>query len=188
MDIRKELHVKLYGNKFFKPPACYTLQTNPLWELFCTSLKHVRLPESYATILSKNVSLTKKEISGLEAYDCHVILQRILPIASQRLQEIASTFTEPSNFFQQLCVQTLHVKDLKKLQERIAFILCKFEKIYPPSFFDIMVHLAVHLPHEARLVGPVGFWWMFPFESVDSKAYPTTETHHFTVGRLRENV
>lgn len=43
-------------------------------------------------------------------------------------------------------------------------ILCKLEKIFPPAFFDIMVHLAVHLPREAKLVGPVGYRWMYPIE------------------------
>lgn len=58
----------------------------------------------------------------------------------------------------------MRVEDLDKLQRRIALILCKIEKIYPPSFFDLMVHSAVHLPHVAKLVGPVGFQWMYPFE------------------------
>ena len=38
------------------------------------------------------------------------------------------------------------------------------EKIFPPSFFDIMEHLPVHLPDEALLGGPVQYWWMYPFE------------------------
>ena len=36
--------------------------------------------------------------------------------------------------------------------------------IFPPSFFDIMVDLMVHLPHEAKLTGPVRYQWMYPFE------------------------
>ncbi|KAF5468939.1 hypothetical protein F2P56_013047 [Juglans regia] len=36
--------------------------------------------------------------------------------------------------------------------------------IFPPSFFDIMIHLAVHLPREALLAGPVQFRWMYPIE------------------------
>ncbi|PRQ24319.1 hypothetical protein RchiOBHm_Chr6g0271091 [Rosa chinensis] len=35
---------------------------------------------------------------------------------------------------------------------------------FPPSFFDIMVHLVVHLVREVRLCGPVCFRWMYPFE------------------------
>jgi hypothetical protein len=42
--------------------------------------------------------------------------------------------------------------------------LCKLEQIFPPAFFDIMVHLAVHLPREAELAGPVQYRWMYPIE------------------------
>ena len=43
-------------------------------------------------------------------------------------------------------------------------ILCKLEKIFPPAFFDVMVHLCVHLPDEALLRGPVQYGWMYPIE------------------------
>ncbi|XP_015621186.2 uncharacterized protein [Oryza sativa Japonica Group] len=36
--------------------------------------------------------------------------------------------------------------------------------IFPPAFFDIVVHLAVHLPQQARLGGPVQYRWMFFIE------------------------
>jgi hypothetical protein len=32
---------------------------------------------------------------------------------------------------------------------------------FPPAFFDVMVHLAVHLPEEARLRGHVHYGWMY---------------------------
>ena len=32
---------------------------------------------------------------------------------------------------------------------------------FPPSFFDIMVHLVVHLVREVRLCGPVYLRWMY---------------------------
>ncbi|KAL6345885.1 hypothetical protein AAG906_020467 [Vitis piasezkii] len=61
----------------------------------------------------------------------------------------------------------------------IVLILCKLERIFPP-LFDVMVHLLVHLPHEAKLAGPVGLRWMYPIERILStyksyvrnKAYP----------------
>ena len=37
-------------------------------------------------------------------------------------------------------------------------------EIYPPAFFDVMVHLAVHLPDEALLRAPVHYGWMYPIE------------------------
>ncbi len=35
---------------------------------------------------------------------------------------------------------------------------------YPPAFFDVMVHLAVHLLDEALPRGPVQYGWMYPLE------------------------
>jgi hypothetical protein len=42
--------------------------------------------------------------------------------------------------------------------------LVKLEKISPPTFFNVMMHLAVHLPEEALLWGPVQYGWMYPIE------------------------
>ncbi|KAJ9566495.1 hypothetical protein OSB04_002461 [Centaurea solstitialis] len=39
-----------------------------------------------------------------------------------------------------------------------------FEQIYPPTFFDIMIHLVMHLPEEAIQGGPVYMRWMYLFE------------------------
>jgi hypothetical protein len=39
--------------------------------------------------------------------------------------------------------------------------------IFPPSFFDSMEHLPVHLPFEVKVGGPVQYRWMYPFERLD---------------------
>ena len=56
------------------------------------------------------------------------------------------------------------VNDLQHVQDRIAITLCHLEKIFPPSFFNIMEHLPIHLAEEAMLVGAVQFWWMYSIE------------------------
>ena len=50
------------------------------------------------------------------------------------------------------------------MQDNIIIILCKLERIFPPAFFDIMVHLTLHLPNEAIMGGPVHFRWMYSIE------------------------
>jgi hypothetical protein len=50
------------------------------------------------------------------------------------------------------------------MKYEIPIVLCKLEKIFPPVFFDVMVHLTVHLPDEAILRGPVQYGWMYPVE------------------------
>jgi len=44
---------------------------------------------------------------------------------------------------------------LVRMKENIPIILCKLERIFPPTFFDSMEHLVVHLPMEAILGGTV---------------------------------
>ncbi|XP_075521643.1 uncharacterized protein LOC142554928 [Primulina tabacum] len=51
-----------------------------------------------------------------------------------------------------------------RMENDIPVILCKLERIFPPSFFDCMEHLPVHLAYEARIAGPVQYRWMYPFE------------------------
>ena len=36
--------------------------------------------------------------------------------------------------------------------------------VFPPSFFDIMIHLHVHLAEEAKVGGPVCYRWMYQVE------------------------
>ena len=38
--------------------------------------------------------------------------------------------------------------------------------IFPPSFFNIMTHLLVHLVKEIGILGPVFLYNMFPFERI----------------------
>ncbi|KAA0035762.1 uncharacterized protein E6C27_scaffold403G00370 [Cucumis melo var. makuwa] len=59
---------------------------------------------------------------------------------------------------------TIRVSDLNRLEADIVLILCKLERIFPPAFFDIMIHLAVHLPAETKIVDPVSYSWMYPIE------------------------
>ncbi|GFS41570.1 hypothetical protein Acr_00g0075150 [Actinidia rufa] len=84
--------------------------------------------------------------------------------AAKHIKEISTTLFELGSFFQDLCSKTLRRSELENLEERIVHILCKLEKIFPPAFFDVMVHLAIHLPREALHGGPVHYRWMYPFE------------------------
>ena len=71
---------------------------------------------------------------------------------------------ELGRFSRELCCTTLKVDVLERMKVEIVLILCKLELIFPPAFFDVMVHLAIHLPEEALLRGPVQYGWMYPIE------------------------
>lgn len=50
------------------------------------------------------------------------------------------------------------------MEDEIVYIPCRLERIFPPTFFGIMVHLTVHLPREAKLAGPISYRRMYPIE------------------------
>ena len=53
---------------------------------------------------------------------------------------------------------------LPRLQKDVVQCLVSFELVFPPSFFNIMTHLLVHLVEEISVLGPVFLHNMFPFE------------------------
>ena len=53
---------------------------------------------------------------------------------------------------------------MERLKQEIPLILCKLDKIIPPAFIDVKMHLAVHLLDKALLRGPVQYGWMYPIE------------------------
>ena len=54
--------------------------------------------------------------------------------------------------------------NLENLEMDIVVTLCELEKIFPPSFFMVMVHVVMHLAREAKLGGPIHYRWMYPIE------------------------
>ncbi|XP_028051487.1 uncharacterized protein LOC114256109 [Camellia sinensis] len=166
MGIRQELHLQRKDNgSVVKPRAAYTLDSRQI-DGFCEFLKSISYPDGYAANISRCVTSKNGRLSGMKSHDCHVLLQRLLPIGMRGFvnKEICTTLFELGNFFQELCSKTLRQTDLEKMEERIVLILCKLEKNFPPAFFDVMVHLAVHLPREAMFAGPVQYRWMYPIE------------------------
>jgi hypothetical protein len=79
-------------------------------------------------------------------------------------KDIYEAVAELGNFFRKLCSRTLNKDVLAEMRQEIPIILVKLEKIFPPIFVDVLVHLAVHLPDEALLRGPVQYGWMYPIE------------------------
>ncbi|XP_071687844.1 uncharacterized protein [Rutidosis leptorrhynchoides] len=69
-----------------------------------------------------------------------------------------------ANISRQLCSKVLKTIDLIRIEKDILKILCDLERLFPLSFFDVMIHLVVHLASEARLGGPVHYRWMYPIE------------------------
>lgn len=129
-------------------------------------MKAVKFPDGYASNNGRCVSVNDDRLFGLKSHDCYVLLEQLLPIGIRPhlKNEVCEAIVELSNFFWQLCAKTMTEEIIVELEKGIVLIICKFECIFPPAFFDIMVHSAVHLPREARYGGLVTFRWMYPIK------------------------
>ena len=140
------------------------------------------MPDGYASNIKRCVDVPRCKLSGLKTHDFHVIFQKLLPIVVRHIlpQEVVKPLIELSRFFNAICFKELSTEELEKLNISIRETLCRMEMIFPPAFFDIMMHLPVHLAEEAKLGGPVCYRWMYPIERylrtlkgyVRNKAYP----------------
>jgi hypothetical protein len=63
---------------------------------------------------------------------------------------------ELNYFFRQLYAKELSRDLIDDLEKVAPVLVCKLEKIFPPSFFLVMQHLILHLPYEARRGGRAG--------------------------------
>jgi hypothetical protein len=63
---------------------------------------------------------------------------------------------ELSYFFCQLCAKELSRTVIEYLERMAPVLLRKLEKIFPPGFFNLIQHLILHLPYEARMGGRTG--------------------------------
>ncbi|KAL0432043.1 UNVERIFIED_CONTAM: hypothetical protein Sradi_0830300 [Sesamum radiatum] len=164
--LKSNLH--LQGESEDMPPASYTLSHDQK-KIFCDFLSSVKFPDGFASNISRCVKEKELTISGLKSHDCHVLLQCLLSLATRGYlhKEVYEILLEVSDFFRKLCSKTLYLDVLDKMEKHMALTLCKLERIFPPAFFDVMIHLMIHLASEAKVAGPVQYRWMFPFERCD---------------------
>ena len=125
------------------------------------------MPDGYSSNISRCIKLKEHKISGMKSHDNHILMQQLFLIAIRGSlpPEVSRPLIDLSYFFRKTCSKVLNVEELKALEKRIAVTLCELERIFPPSFFIVMVHLFMHLASQTKVVGPVHYHWMYSIES-----------------------
>jgi hypothetical protein len=70
-------------------------------------------------------------------------------------------FAELSYFYRQICAKQVSKAMMQRLEKEIVVLVCKIKTVFPIRWFNVMQHLLVHLPLEARVGGPMQFRWMY---------------------------
>ena len=165
-NIRRHLwlrHEDGRQQRAFIPNAPYVL-TKEQRKRFLETLKAIKLPSHYSSSLHSKIS--KGKLSALKSHDFHVLLHDLMPICMQNagVPHLTSVIVRVSRMFKKICSKSVDSSERESLFLECVETLCLLEKEMPPSFFDIMVHLCIHLVEELFICGPIHVRWMYPFE------------------------
>jgi hypothetical protein len=115
------------------------------------------------------VNLEDCKLYGMKSHGCHVFMQTLIPLAYWDLlwKGILDALMEISHFFRDIYSNKLQIQHIERLEMNIVRTIYKHEMIFPPSFFDSMKHLPIHLPFEAKVWGLIQYRWMYSFKRLE---------------------
>src|SRR3954468_232519 len=110
--------------------------------------------------------MSEKKFQNLKSHDCHVIMTQLLPVALRGLlpENVRVPIVKLCAFLNAISQKVINPLTLQNLQKDVVQCLVSFELVFPPSFFNIMTHLLVHLVEEIAILGPLFLHNMCPFE------------------------
>ncbi|XP_024199865.1 uncharacterized protein LOC112203073 [Rosa chinensis] len=165
MGIRTDLKATSTGKRERLPLASWNLFLDER-KIVCSSFFNMTVPVRFSSNVRNLVSMEELRLAGLKSHDCHTIMQLLLPVALRSVLEkpVRYAIIRFCLLFKAICSKVIDVSKLEQMQADLVDTVCLLEKFFPPSFFDIMIHLTVHLVREVELCGPIFFRWMYPFE------------------------
>ena len=113
-----------------------------------------------------NISELKFNYGYMKAHDCHVIMTQLLPVALRGIlpPKVGAPIIKLCSFFNTISKKAIGVSTLEQLQRDIAETLVRLEMHFPPTYFDISLHLLIHLVDQIRALGLMYLHQIFPFE------------------------
>ena len=152
--------------KVIKPVAQCVLNNMEL-PVFMSRLVAIQVPTGFCVAIGKHV--IAKKLSGMKAHDWHVVMQKLLPLCIRGLLQRGprTGIMQLSWVFRRICAKVVDPDNMPSLKEDVAVIMSMLEIHMPPSFFDVMSHLVLHLVEELELCGPVHTRWMYNVERMN---------------------
>ena len=149
--------------RMLKPQANYVL-TAKEFDIFCTRLEKLKVPTGYCSEIGCHIR--NRKFGALKSHDYHILMQTLIPLALRGLMEpnTRMAIMRTSRLFRRLCSKVFDPAQAEDLREDAAVTMCLLEITFPPTFFDVMSHLPLHLVDEFIVLGPTQVRWMYPIE------------------------
>jgi hypothetical protein len=143
------------STKILKPQAPYVLTWDEL-NTFLSQLGSLKVPIDYGASLAKHVA--NKKLGSMKTHDYHLLMQKLLPLCLRGLMAFEPQMATMwlSCVFHWVCVKVWNPNEIGSLQEDVAFTIYLLKKKFPPTFFDIMIHLLLHIVDELEILGGEG--------------------------------
>ncbi|KAL4592062.1 hypothetical protein LXL04_005042 [Taraxacum kok-saghyz] len=166
MGIRPELaSIRQEGRRTYLPPACYTMSKEEKTK-FCKCLHGIKVPSGYSANIKKLVSTNDLKLIGMKSHDFHVLITHMIPIAIRGIlpDRVRHAITKLCLFLNMIHSKVINPEVLDSWHRDVIITLSQLEMYFPPSFFDVMVHLVSHIVREIKACSPVFQRYMYPFE------------------------
>jgi hypothetical protein len=147
------------------PTTCYTLSKQEKMSL-CNCLHGIKVPTGYSDNVSRMVNKKTMKVRFKKSHDCHILMGKFLAIAIRGILPVKvwDTIMKLCSFFNAISQKVVDPIKLTKLWDDLILTMCNLETIFPPSFFDLIPHLLIHIVHKMKYLGHVFLHQMYPFE------------------------
>ena len=131
------------------------------------TIYNLKGPSTFSSNLQRIVNYATHDLHKCKSHDWHVIMQ-LVPLLFKHCfskhKDLRRAIMQISITVSLLCEKVVNREHIVAAKLAVTEAICVLEKYFPPAFFDISVHLLVHLCDEALLCDPVRYRWMYPFE------------------------
>jgi hypothetical protein len=150
------------GRKMLKPAMPYVL-LDAKFEVFANTIETLKTLTGYSSAFGKHI--WKKFFGELKSHNYHVLMQQVMPLALRGLLKPGPKMAVMRMYkvFRRICTKVYNPAEFQSF-EADAKRMALLEMEFPPSFFDIMMHLPYLLVQELDMCGPIATSWMYPVE------------------------
>ncbi|MCO5552167.1 hypothetical protein L7F22_005677 [Adiantum nelumboides] len=105
-------------------------------------------------------------LSNLKTHDWHNFLKQVLPLVIDGcltigVRDVIYCLGKLATW---ITSKEIDISSIAQKKRECIELLCLMEKELPTSFFDIQVHILIHLVDEIEIAGVVSTCWMFSVE------------------------
>ena len=105
------------------------------------------IDRQHSSNIKRLLNLKEKKFAHVKSHDCHVLMTQLLPVALRGIlpANVRATIIKLCAFLNAISHEAIDPTSLIRLQKDVVQSMVCLEMIFPPSFFNIMTHLLVHL-------------------------------------------